>query len=125
MNKLVIVRRTNGRFARKDPTIKLEMKGNRFIFNNQVAENVKLKSEDGVMFGFNYKAKKAYLFKDDEPDSFRLKTKSVNDSNLRFTSKDLMIHFINCFQMSTAESKYYFKVAKTPTSKGAFLITFE
>jgi hypothetical protein len=123
MTDLILVRRTNGRFARKKASIKLEIIGNRFIINNQLADNLKLKHEDGVMFGFNYKEKKAYLFKDDEPDAFILRTKSVNDSNLRFTSKDLASHFINCFDLTLMESKYYFNVAETPNEKDAFLIT--
>jgi len=123
MEELIIVRRKNGRFTRKSPSIKLELSGNRFIFNNQVSINVNLKNDDGVMFGFNYKQKKAYLFKDNEPDAFMLRTKSTNDSNLRFTSKDLMVHFIDCFGLDMDESKYFFAVAEKPNEKGAFLIT--
>jgi len=122
MKELLYVRRTNGRFRRKSPTLKLEINGNRFILSEKAQENTKLKNDDGVMFGFNYKAKKAYMFKDDEPDAFMLRTKSINDNGLRFTSKDLANHFIDCFNIDLYKSTYFFSVADEPNEKGAFLI---
>ena len=122
MKELLYVRRTNGRFRRKCPTLKLEINGNRFILSEKAQENTKLKNDDGVMFGFNYKAKKAYMFKDDEPDAFMLRTKSINDNGLRFTSKDLANHFIDCFNIDLDKSTYFFSVADEPNEKGAFLI---
>jgi len=122
MEELLYVRRTNGRFRRKSPTLKLEINGNRFILSEKAQENTKLKNDDGVMFGFNYKQKKAYMFKDDEPDAFMLRTKSVNDNGLRFTSKDLANHFIDCFNIDMDKSTYFFAVADKPNEKGAFLI---
>lgn len=125
MEELTYVRRTNGRFTRKAPTIKLEVNGFRFILNEKAQENTKLKHEQGVMFGFNYKQKKAYIFKDDEPDAFILRTKSVSDNGLRFTSKDLANHFIDCFGLDLKESKYFFAVSEKPNEKGAFLLTYQ
>ena len=122
MKELLYVRRTNGRFRRKSPTLKLEINGNRFILSKKAQENTKLKNDDGVMFGFNYKAKKAYMFKDDEPDAFMLRTKSINDNGLRFTSKDLANHFIDCFNIDLDKSTYFFSVTDEPNEKGAFLI---
>ena len=122
MKELLYVRRTYGRFRRKSPTLKLEINGNRFILSEKAQENTKLKNDDGVMFGFNYKAKKAYMFKDDEPDAFMLRTKSINDNGLRFTSKDLANHFIDCFNIDLDKSTYFFSVADEPNEKGAFLI---
>ena len=122
MEELLYVRRKNGRFQRKSPTLKLELKGNRFILNEQAKENTKLRHDDGVMFGFNYKQKKAYIFKDDEPDAFILRKKSVNDNGLRFTSKDLANHFISCFGIGIDKNIYYFSISDKPNEKGAYLI---
>lgn len=115
-------RRTNGPFRRNPPTLKLEINDNRFILSEKAQENTKLKNDDGVMFGFNYKQKKAYMFKDDEPDAFLLRAKSVKYNGLRFTSKDLANHFIDCFNIDMDKSTYFFSVADKPNEKGAFLI---
>jgi len=125
MEELTIVRRINGRFTRKIPNLKLEIKGCRFILNLKAQENTKLKEDDGVMFGFNYKQKKAYIFKDDEPDAFLLRTKSANNKGLRFASKDLANHFIDCFDLDFEKNSYFFKVAEKPNDKGYFLLTYE
>lgn len=125
METLTIVRRKNGRFARKSPSLKFEIKGNRFILSEKAQANTKLKHDEGVMFGFNYSQKKAYIFKDDEPDAFILRTKSVNDKGLRFTSKDLGEHFINCFNLTEDKTNYFFEVAEKPNNKGAFLLTYK
>lgn len=125
MEELIIVRRINGYFLRKIPTLKLELKGNRFTLCRKAQYNTGLKHDDGVMFGFNYKQKKAYIFKDNEPDAFILRKKSVKDNGLRFTSKDLANHFIDCFELDLEKSSYFFTVAEKPNDKGAFLITYE
>jgi len=125
MDDLIIVRRLNGKYCSNKPTIKLEMNGNRFVFSKQTMDNLKLKHESKVMFGFNYKEKKAYIFIENEEDSFVLKAKGGSDPNLRFTSIDLMNHFINCFQIDDGLNKYYFDVAEKINEKGAYQITYK
>ncbi len=124
MEELTIVRRTNGKGAQTHPTLKLEMNGNRFLLRLKAVNNIGLKHDDGVMFGFNYKEKKAYLFKDDEPDAFILRNKSETDKGLRFTSKNLMTHFVDCFGLSKEENNYYFTIDDKPTSKKGYLLTY-
>ncbi|PCI11888.1 MAG: hypothetical protein COB73_00865 [Flavobacteriaceae bacterium] len=111
MKNLTIVRRTSHHAGHTVASLKIEYPQARFLISKKGAELMEVKHEDGLMFGFNYKAKTAYAFKDDEIDSFRLYEKGKNDKGMRFTSKDLMNHFIDCFDLEI-EKHVYFNIVK-------------
>lgn len=120
-NGLVMVKRSTGRF-KKNPSIKLELNGNRFLINCNAAELMKIQPEDALIFGFDFKGKKCFAFKSDDPDAFVCRAKSNNDNGLRFTSKELMIHFLDCFQYEDQDNAIYFDV-KPDKKMNGFLIT--
>jgi len=124
MENLQIVRRTRhqgGSNLFSNPILKLEVDKSRFIISKKATENIGLKQDDGIMFGFNFKEKKCFLFQDDEMDSFKVRIKDKN--SMRFTSKDLAAYFMDCFQLKLDVSGYYFDVSENPNEKGAYSIT--
>lgn len=120
MKNLIIVRRVrnigNNRLYNQ-PILKLEFPQGRFILSKVACTNIGIKQDDGLMFGFNRSEKKAYLFKDDEPDSFRVRIK--DKASMRLTSKDLMVHFIECFKLEM-NTPAYFLVSKKADEKNRF-----
>lgn len=112
MKDLLIVRRTKSigsTIGHGLPIFRLDIHG-RFIFTKTASELLGLKKNDGLMFGFNYQDQKAYLFKEDEPDSFRVRERK--DTSKHFTSKPLMVHFIDCFKLNL-ENKQHFSLSKS------------
>ena len=104
------------------PVIKLEIKNGRFIISDIVAKALKVDHNDGLMFGFNQKAKTAYVMKDDEDDAFKLSRKDSH--TLRFSSKDLMNYFDDTFGLlDTGKSSFLFSVELKPNNKGLHLIS--
>lgn len=77
MEDIIFVKRTSYSQLRtfKKPVIKLEIKNSRFIISDIVAKALKVDDNDGLMFGFNQKAKTAFVLKDDEDDAFKLSRK--------------------------------------------------
>jgi hypothetical protein len=124
MEEIVFVKRSSHSQLRtfKKPVIKLELKNGRFIVSDIVAKALKVDENDGLMFGFNQKAKTAYVLKDDEDDAFILKRKDPH--TLRFTSKDLMQFFEDTFQLlETGKSSFIFNVDLKPNEKGLYRIS--
>jgi len=119
MEEIIFVKRSSHAQLRtfKKPVIKLELKNSRFIVSDIVAKALNVDDNDGLMFGFNKKAKTAYLLKDDEDDAFILKRKDPH--TLRFSSKDLMQFFDDTFQLlETGKSSFVFNVNLKPNEKG-------
>ena len=108
---IIFVKRTNNNRLRTFnlPVIKLELKGSRFIISDILAKKLNVDHNDGLMFGFNKKAKSAYVIKDDEDDAFKLSRK--DPYTLRFSSKDLMNYFVDTFGLlETGKSTFIFNV---------------
>ena len=118
MNDIVFVKRSSHSQLRtfKKPVIKLELKNGRFIVSDIVAKILNVDDQDGLMFGFNQKAKTAYVLKDDEDDAFILKRKDPH--TLRFSSKDLMNYFDDTFNLlESGKSSFIFIVDLQGNSK--------
>jgi hypothetical protein len=125
MQEITFVKRSSHSQLRtfKKPVIKLELKNGRFIVSDIVAKALNVDDNDGLMFGFNQKAKTAYVLKDDEDDAFILKRKDPH--TLRFTSKDLMNFFDDTFDLlETGKSSFFFNVDLKPNEKGLFRVSF-
>ncbi len=95
---------------RKTPQIRLEYNNFRFILNQTLINMLKLNIGEKLMFKFNYKEKVAYLFKDDESD-YELRSLGGQNS-LRFTNKNLAIHFIDCFDLDSDNSNSKFLITE-------------
>jgi hypothetical protein len=119
MEEIVFVKRSSHSQLRtfKKPVIKLELKNGRFIVSDIVAKALNVDDNDGLMFGFNQKAKTAYVVKDDEDDAFKLSRKDPH--TLRFSSKDLMNFFDDTFGLlETGKSSFVFSVDLKPNDRG-------
>jgi len=124
MEEIVFVKRSSYAQLRtfKKPVIKLDLKNSRFIVSDVVAKALKVDENDGLMFGFNQKAKTAYVLKDDEDDAFILKRKDPH--TLRFTSKDLMQFFEDTFGLlETGKPSFIFTVDLKPNEKGLYRLS--
>lgn len=124
MEEIIFVKRSSHSQLRtfKNPVIKLELKNGRFIVSDIVAKVLKVDDNDGLMFGFNQKAKTAYVVKDDEDDAFILKRKDPH--TLRFSSKDLMQFFDDTFGLlETGKSSFVFNVDLKPNEKGLYRVS--
>lgn len=104
-----------------NPVLKIEPKG-RFLISQKAAIILDINTDDGVMFGFNKKAKTAYITKDNEPDAFIIRRKDA--SSLRFTSKDLFQYFKETFGIEDNKG-YLFDISNTKTEKGFFSLTLK
>ncbi|MDB0613831.1 hypothetical protein [Tenacibaculum maritimum] len=69
---------------------------NNFTLSYMTCDLLDVQAGDGIMFSFNYKTRKAFVVKDNEIDSFKLNRMSTCKL-LRFSSVDLVDHFLNCF----------------------------
>lgn len=126
MEELIFVRRTTHSQLKTfgKPVLKLEYINGRFILSQKAASVLKVDNEDGVMFGFNQKAKTAYIMKDIEDDAFILKRKDQN--TLRFTSKDLRQYFVDTFNLiDTGKTVFLFDVLPEPNDRGHFELTLQ
>ena len=85
MEEIIFVKRSSHSQLRtfKKPVIKLELKNGRFIVSDIVAKALKVDDNDGLMFGFNQKAKTAYVVKDDEDDALRHRPAVDGDTRRR------------------------------------------
>lgn len=127
MEEITFVKRTkkiNNCRTYNNPVIKLEQPTGRFLISQKLADILNVDNGSGLMFGFNQKAKTAYVIKDDEPDAFVLRRKDKN--SLRFTSKDLQGFFIDTFKLlETGNSTFYFNVSSCPNDRGLYAITWD
>ena len=127
MEDIIFVKRTkktgNCR-TYNNPVIKMESPTGRFLISQKLADILNVDNDNGIMFGFNKKAKTGFVIKDDEPDAFILRRKDKH--SLRFTSKDLQGFFINTFDLlETGNSTFCFNVASSPNEKGLHIITLD
>lgn len=127
MEEIEIFRRKRGSSgqwrSRSKPLIKLEMpRGQVVVFKNAM-DMMNFKHNEAVMFGFNKKERCGYVFKEEpEDDSYYLRDNGKNYA--RFTSKDLMLHICNVFQIERV-GNVYFEIEKTPNEKGMWKFKIE
>lgn len=124
MEDLIIFRRrraTKGQWMSHElPRIKIEMPRGTFVVFKKVADLLKAESRDAVMFAFNKKDKCAYIYKEEpEEDSYYLS--NSGREYYRFTSKELMLFFIDFFGIEK-EKAVYFDVDSIPNEKGMFKV---
>lgn len=127
MDEIVLVKRrcrTSNSRTYNRPIIKVEYPQGRFLISQKLATILDVNENDGLMFGFNQKAGKAYVIKDAEEDAFVLRRKDKN--SLRFTSKDLLDYFLETFELlESGKSAFFFNVETKPNEKGFYLMTWE
>ena len=124
MEDLIIFRRqraTKGQWMSHElPRIKIEMPRGTFVIFKKVAELLNAKQRDAVMFAFNKKDNCGYIYKEEpEEDSYFLGNSGRD--YYRFTSKELMLFFIDFFNIENQKAAY-FNVSETPNEKGMFKI---
>lgn len=124
MEDLIIFRRqrsTKGQWmSHEAPRIKFDTTRGAFVVFKKTADLLKAGHRDAVMFAFNKKDKCAYIFKEDpEEDSYYLS--SSGREYYRFTSKELMLFFVEFFDIKN-EGSVYFDVESTPNEKGMFKV---
>lgn len=112
---IVIVKRTKKNRVKGLPTIKFYSLGNYFTFSYMAKDLLEVNPGDGVMFGFNFKERKAFVFKENDEDSFVL-NKIPNRNILRFGSKELADYFNKCFCL-TNEKKHIFQLKQIDSEK--------
>lgn len=104
------------------PRIKIEMYRGTFVIFKKVASLLGAGNRDAIMFAFNKKDKCAYVFKEDPAeDSYYLS--NSGRAYYRFTSKDLMLFFVEIFDLDINEKNVYFDVDPKPDNRGWFKIT--
>jgi hypothetical protein len=127
MEDIIFVKRTNKTGncrTYNNPVIKLEYPTGRFLISQKLADILNVDNDNGLMFGFNQKAKTGFVIKDDEPDAFILRRKDKH--SLRFTSKDLQGFFIDTFELlESGKSTFYFNVSSSPNDRGLYSITWD
>lgn len=105
MNELTIVHKDlNTRHLFKtSPIMLMFMANNRLLISEHVAKILKLKKGDKIIFGFDFKDKKCYCSKSNDPSAFVLnKPNGIQDSYqnaLSFASKKLRANFAEVFNM--------------------------
>ena len=124
MEDLLIVRRqsaTTGQWkSHEKPYIKIEMPRGTFVVFKKVAELLNATKRDAVMFAFSRKDNCAYIYKEEpEEDSYYLG--NAGREYYRFTSKELMLFFIDFFGIEK-EKAVYFDVDSIPNEKGMFKV---
>ena len=124
MEDLLIFRRkraiTGQWNSHEKPYIKIEMPRGTFVVFKKVAELLNATQRDAVMFAFSRKDNCAYIYKEEpEEDSYYLG--NAGREYYRFTSKELMLFFIDFFGIEK-EKAVYFDVDSTPNEKGMFKV---
>ncbi len=107
MDELIIVKRTrnNNQFMSHKPLLKISEDG-RHHLSGRVAEILGLNDADGVMFAFNNKEQKVYIFKDDDPEAFIIRTKS-HEKVFRFCAKHLITFFESAFKSKVIDFQLF------------------
>ena len=114
-----IVRRTSHRQMNyiKDASLKIYLKNGRVSLTQKTCKILKVKDNEGVMFGFNKKEKSAYIIKDTEPDAFIIHQRDKN--TFRFCSKELITWFDEVYSLSeTGILSFAFNMDEKPNEKG-------
>jgi hypothetical protein len=116
-------RNTKGQWAcNSKPMFKIEMTRGTFVIFKKVAQLLKAGKGDAVMFAFNKKDCCGYIFKEDvQPDSYILG--NSGREYYRFTSKELMLFFIEVFSINEPNTAY-FEVTPVPNNKGMYKFTY-
>jgi len=122
-----IVRRkrySSGQYkCHEKPYIKLELPRGQIVVFKSAMDLMGYKHNEAVMFGFNRKDKRGFIFKEEpQPDSYYLRDNKRGYS--RFTSKDLMLYMIDVFEISSDEKTVFFELEKTPNEKGAYTFRY-
>jgi hypothetical protein len=109
--------------SRTRPLIKLEMPRGQFVVFKNAMDMMGFRHNEAVMFGFNRKEQCGYIFKEEpEDDSYYLRDNGRNYA--RFTSKDLMLHVCEVFEIKDVNTAY-FVLDKEPNKKGMYRFTYE
>jgi hypothetical protein len=102
------------------PIIRLDLNRGSVVVFQKSMDLMGFKHNEAVMFGFNKKEKRGFVFKEDpQPDSYYLRDNKRGYS--RFTSKDLMNYMIDVFEISPEAKSVYFEIDKQPTEGGAYI----
>jgi hypothetical protein len=122
IDELITVRRSSHvGFSRmyNEPLLNVSAPSGRIVISKTAAVALDINENEGLMFGFNYKEQKAYVFKENEPDSFRCRRPGNN--SFRFTSKNLLYHFSKCFELNfETNPTHHFSIATIPDSQEAY-----
>lgn len=105
MSYIVVHRKKKNR-VKLHPFIKFYPEHSYFTFSYKASELLDIRSGDGVMFGFNFKEKKAFVFKDNSSDAFIL-NKVSGRNLLKFGSIDLKQYFLDCFNFNENDIGIY------------------
>ena len=123
MSYIVVHRKRKNR-VKLHPFIKFYPKHGYFTFSYKAAEILKVNSGDGVMFGFNFKEKRAYVFKDNSKDAFTL-NKVSGRNLLKFGSIDLRDYFLQCFNFDHSDDIYRFNLIISSTNKKKYELQYQ
>lgn len=116
MEEIIFVKRKRKRQPKiQQPKLRLETPKGIFYITKPLAELLKIKAEDGLMFAFNKIGGKAFVFKDNEEDSFKVRQDSKKC--YRFTSIDLQEFFVDTFKLDELTVNKYNFVAKPTEGK--------
>ena len=97
-------------------------RGQIVIFKNAM-DMMGFKHNEAVMFGFNRKDKCGFIFKEEPADdSYYLRDNGRN--YVRFTSKDLMLHMCDVFDILDKKN-VYFVLEKEPNEKGMYKFIYD
>jgi hypothetical protein len=99
MNELTIVKnKLNYKTIFKtSPVVFMYMANNRIMISDQVAKILQVDKGDRIIFGFDFKTKKCYCSKSNDPSAFVLNR--PNNDTLSFASKNLRNNFEQVFKM--------------------------
>lgn len=96
------------------PLLKISEDG-RHHFSSRVVEILRINDGEGVMFAFNNKEGKGYIFKDDDPEAFIVRIKS-HERIFRFCAKHLITFFESAFKSKVIDFQL-FTVSTDPIVK--------
>lgn len=94
-------------------TIRMDMICGRFSFLDDLAKILDLSETGGIMFVFNQNAGRAYIYPENEKDSYYPRRSKV--AGYRFSSKDLKEFFIRVFKLDRNKRFHQFIVNETET----------
>lgn len=107
----------------KPAMLKIQMKDYRFYLSKSAFILLGLQYNDGLMFIFNRNKKTAYITKDNEDDSFKIRgAKGI----FCFKSKELATTFDDVFDLlDNNDDSFYFYISDTETLTGWFRLTMK
>jgi len=108
MEDIIIFRRKSCNSIQKNEvnTFKMQLPRGCFVFYESIINTLKLEEKGAVMFAFDNKNKKAYVYKEEpQKDSYILGSKEK--TYMRFTSKQLMIFIEEFFDISDLSNSLF------------------